>query len=224
VFEPPQNDAQARPAWAGGAEGQYTWLATVTPAATESSLGTADKRLYEVSVVVFCQRDMSSWQTMSTGLPSGFSVGSPDDPDKPSERVVQIGFTGNGLGGGDATLQCLSTEPAAMLEVRANDWIMVGGRQPLPAAPFFRNIFKWYRVVTADTEDTTAGNYRQRRITLAGSDWDWSTNWGYGAAGWRVDTNPPPAGNNQLEPNDTAQAVLFSGIIGVYTQTIEISQ
>lgn len=181
VFEPPQADPQARPIWAGGPEGQYSWLITVSPAANETTMLASSKNSYEVSVVVFCQRDFS---------PPSASL----DPEKPGERVANVSLLGGGWGGGDAKLTVDSSganaKQKSYLDVKTNDWLMLGGTVGT------RRVFKWYRVVSAGdvTEDQTVTPHQWVRfVTLAGPDASGVT--------W-------------------SEAVLFTGVIGVYTQPI----
>ncbi len=165
-------------------EGNYSWLMTVCPPGTEAGQNVVDRSVYEVSVVVFYQRDFSPPM-------------SPTDPDKPGERVVTVSFTG----GGDVTLGKAATDPVNTLDVRENDWILIGGRAGT------RNVFKWYRVITAESAETAATN--TRRATLAGPDWP-------SALG--IDTNGD--GIADLPP----QGILFTGVAGVYTSVVSVNQ
>jgi hypothetical protein len=172
----------------GQFEGNYSWLLTVCPVATEASQLVGNRSLYEVSVVVFYQRDFTSPL-------------SPADPDKPGERVATVVFSGGGFGGGDVTLQKAAADPAGTLDVRENDWILVGGRSGT------QNTFKWYRIIAAESADTAVAN--TRRVTLAGPDW-------------------PPTLGIDTDGNGVAnrfpQGVLFTGVTGVYTQVVSINQ
>ncbi|NUQ66270.1 MAG: hypothetical protein HUU20_27735 [Pirellulales bacterium] len=62
------------------------------------------------------------------------------------------------------------------------------------------NVFQWYRIVA--TEDPDPANPQQRYITVAGP--DWNMNWCLNTSTYEV------------------QAVLFDGISGVYTETVEL--
>ncbi len=150
---------------AAEAEGNYSWLATVTPAIAESGLA-GPRRQFTVSVVVFFQRDS----------------------DPLGERTCTIASVGMLLGGGDVKLD----GPAAQ-ELRQGEWILLRGlgSGSVPT-------FKWYRVVSAAEYDPSSGG--SRLVTLAGPDW-----------------NPGLNG-------PSAEAGLFRGAVGVYTQTVEVDR
>jgi hypothetical protein len=184
----------------GQFEGNYSWLATVCPVPIEAGQTVADKTHYEVSVVVFYQRDFTPPST-------------PADPDKPGERWLTVLFTGAGLGGGDVTLQKRPGDPQAWLEVREGDWIMLGGQQSVPGyPPSLRNIFKWYRVIAAEPQDPNNQYSNDRRATLTGL--DWSPNW----------TSGDNDGNGVRNALDGSLGVVCSGVAGVYTQVMELDQ
>ena len=82
----------------------------------------------------------------------------------------------------------------------------------LQGSSYTRNIFGWYRVVSASAIDqdpsvgqATSGLYR-RRLTVAGEDWN---------PAWCFQI---PVGNMTVWGG---QAVLFHGIIGVYSTQIQ---
>ena len=203
VFDLPK-DPQQRPkrmfdgANVGFYEGNYSWMATVA----------ADGGAYEVSIVVFYQRDFSP--------PSA-----PADPDMPGERIlaytdssgaVQPGvvFLGGGWGGGDVRLQVDSINSAALgpakkpayLDLREGDWILLYG---FSAGQW---TIRWYRVISVGGEATLLNpnqppsntNPWTRLVTLAGPD-------------WRID-------NNQDGVIDDAWGVLCTGVVGVYTHVV----
>lgn len=185
----------------GEAEGNYSWMATVTPAASEAPLGYADKKTYTVSIVVFYKRD--------------FEVDGVMTP----ERPVQAVFVGNGLGGGDVKL-CTTVDDRDYLTLREKQWIMLCGQvaDERFGSGAVRNVFKWYRVVLTDDEPhvpetsdnpVPANTEWLRYATLAGPDWngDWNLS----------DTSGDGT-------NDTTYAALVDGVIGVYTTTIEFDQ
>jgi len=139
---------------------------TVCPVPTEAGQTVANRSYYEVSAVVFYQRDFSS--------PLGVY-----DPNKPGERVVTVEVTGGGYGGGDARLSVASSganaRAATYLDVRENEWIL------LCVTSGTQNIFRWYRVVSAGEvfNDTTVNpNQWRRLVTLAGPDWGYGNGYG----------------------------------------------
>jgi len=171
VFNIPRDPAerptrQVDAAGIGQFEGNYSWMVTVCPVPTEVGQTVADRSLYEVSAVVFHQRDFSSPLAAY-------------DPDRPGERVVTVEVTGGGYGGGDVRLSVDSSganaRTATYLDVRENEWILLCGT----SAP--QNIFKWYRVVSAGEvfNDTTVNpNQWRRLVTLAGPDWGYGNGYG----------------------------------------------
>jgi hypothetical protein len=217
--------------------GLYTWMVTITPTVegsdfryeTDGDPNTYEdydgdgvvpdfftnldrKPLYDVSVVVFYDRDLSY----------------PPLPDKPPEErlalVPQASFFSLGYGGGEVALFGNPGE----IDVEKDQWLLLCGMHgPKDASgnairpDLWRNVFKWYRIVAAAdaSEDTNAngtldagedlnGNSQidaYRAVTLTGPDWD---------INWCVALNGDPG----LE----AQAVLFNGILGVYTTTTEL--
>ena len=136
-------------------KGDYSWLLTVTPAATEiGQPTTVQKRKFDVSVAVFFSRDLTT---------------NPTDP-KPTERAVWA--TGAGLGGGDVTLTTDKPDPE-YLDVKQNEWLMLTGWTPdSRVMPGNRRIAKWYRVIAMDEAPERSGSNWTRRVTLAGPDWD----------------------------------------------------
>ncbi|MCX7424442.1 MAG: hypothetical protein NTW96_02200 [Planctomycetia bacterium] len=148
-------------------KGDYTWLLTVTPAATE--IGSTNKRKFDVSVVVIFGRDLSH---------------NPTDA-RPSERAT-AGIAGLGYGGGDGILiapdKMKEADATEYLAVRQNEWVMVTGLvkdsrldSPAGAGNGYRRIAKWYRAVAVDEQtEFVAKPYDRwtRRVTLAGPDWD----------------------------------------------------
>lgn len=196
-------------------QGDYSWLVTVTPKPYRDPVAgellgpdAENRRLYSVSVVVFYKRDLSP--PPLPGTPP-----SPDDP--PAERVVEARI----LGGGEARLEALTRgdpppssppkfHPPQWLNVKKGEWLLLMANMPrtrrvlYPDDPwlFHPNVCQWYRIVSTggDPEELPSKTLRKgepwtRFVTLAGPDW------------------PGPA---------LAQAALFTGVIGVYTETMEL--
>jgi len=156
--------------------GNYTWMATVTPVVDASDFNASgtpmhyidEHRTYQVSVVVFYNRDFS--------LPTA-----PLNPDIPGERPARAYLYGGGFGGGDAQLvipfqadldldgtdETISSE---YLHLREDEWLML-------ASPGARPTFNWYRVValgdTFQSKETLdgAGN-RDGNFDTVGEDLD----------------------------------------------------
>jgi hypothetical protein len=193
---PIPTDPQGRPtrlvgqAGVGQSEGKYSWMVTVSPAVAESGQSTGGARKFDVSVVVFCNRDFSSPL-------------SPIDSDKLGERLVKVQFSGGGLGGGDATLVMMDKDThTGTLDIRENDWILLGGWELLGPTQS-RKVFAWYRIVAVEDQDPSTP--RQRRVTLSGT--DWNTDW-----------------KATLDGDSTSysQGVICTGVIGVYSQMMEL--
>jgi len=140
------------------AQRNYSWMVTVTPAATEAGLFANNKRLYTVSVVVFYKRNLTYNPTAEAA--------------DLSERTVGCTFQGTGYGGGDVLLSCPAALGSEQLDVKRKEWILLSG--PNPAA--FGGTFKWYRVVAVDEEPELIGATWQRYVTLAGPDWHTGVN------------------------------------------------
>jgi hypothetical protein len=194
--------------------GKYSWMATVTPTVAEHELFDPQTRRlyyyyerhpeYDVSIVVFYRRDFS---------PPGSASG--DEP--PGERQVMLEFLGGGWGGGDVLLATsdLSVDPVN-LDVREHHWLLVSGRYQYlyvdnngaPQAPLSVGVHKWYRIVAAgEVAQNTNPSRWERLVTLDGPDWNIDQ--------WSVDLN------NDGDANE-AYATLLTGVIGVYTTTVEM--
>jgi hypothetical protein len=197
-----------------GLEGAFSWLATVwpTPGPEDISATTGGTypnnvpwyqvnllHYYQVSVAVFNRRDFSPPPTAA-----------PADNQPPSERAVIATFSG----GGDVMLYAPLASQSTYLNLRENDWLLLCGQQSvlsLQGSTYTRNTFGWYRVVATSaieqeiSNQPTNGLYR-RRVTVAGQDWN---------PAWCFSV---PAGGSTVWG---AQAVLFNGIIGVYSTQIQ---
>ncbi|MGO8744781.1 MAG: hypothetical protein ACLQNE_02210 [Thermoguttaceae bacterium] len=186
-----------------GIDGAYSWMATVVPvdarediAATLSTPPTPPyyrvsiPRFYRCSVAVFNRRDYSAPVTTTA------------DNQPPAERFVTAVLNG----GGELSLYAQMGQ-ATYLNVRENEWLMLCGQEYIPTSGgYYRNVFRWYRIVAASAIDTdpTTGLPR-RRLTVAGDDWN---------TAWCVTVNATITGQPQ------AQAALFTGIVGVYSNLI----
>jgi len=215
------NDSQNEWGWVSRAamdqaEESYSWLATVSPAVAEANLEVDNRRLYEVSVVVFYKRDFAY---------------NPGDP-VPSERTAGVRF----LGGGDVVLTVPGTvENALRLEVEKDQWLMLCGQAQVPderpTAPSNpRNVLvpRWYRVVAVDEEPQLVDSQKPpgadnpwiRFVTLAGP--DWNPHWN-GTVDLDGDGNADTvdwSGTGAVPVQ--AVACLFTRAVGVYSTTVEM--
>jgi hypothetical protein len=140
-------------------EGNFSWLATLTPAYIDNTprQSWAWPTEYHLSIVIFFKRNLSSLV---------------NDEGVALERQLPVSpnpnhLAGFGLGGGELFLRGTQADTT----VRAGNWVMVSG--------YYGNrtdgipVFRWYRVVSVGEYET---NNNQRPITLAGPDWTGVTN------------------------------------------------
>jgi hypothetical protein len=216
LFDIPK-DPQSRPtrnlsaAGVGQYDGNFTWMVTVLP---QFGAGGAWTGNYDRRVVVFYKRDFSP--------PSNLA-----DLDKPGERFVSVEFTGGGYGGGDVALRTFARTPpypAAWLDIRENEWILVAAWQNLGtvAAPVPRKVFSWFRVdwieETARQISTNPTRYERLATLSSTADWNWA---------WRIDMNGDgainwsPGSADDIAPtvpgvNPQGVGVICTGVIHVY--------
>lgn len=155
IFEPPTGDSEGRPVFVAAFQGDYSWMAMVTPAESENpapsdppyqvSTRLDQRRMFTVTVVVFYKR-----VTVSTGV------------DTPSERQVQVDIVGR-------TTILSDVSGTGLLEGLApNQWIMISGMlKPAADDPKPRPLHRWYRIASVGQ----AANKNQLTLKLAGPDW-----------------------------------------------------
>jgi hypothetical protein len=184
-------------------QGDYSWLFTVNPLATQPDfintgvtppafLNVGVGEYYSVSTAVFYKRNFNPDSTTSadTGEPFGTATF----------------FSTPSLGGGDVTLSLASGSPAGWLDVRQGEWILLGGyAYPQPQASGTtiprQYVLRWYRIVALG-EINVQNKTLTRPATLAGPDWDLtdvSGNFG------------------------TADVVLYRGVVDVHTTTMKLT-
>ncbi|MCR4414741.1 MAG: hypothetical protein NUV77_20180, partial [Thermoguttaceae bacterium] len=215
---PAEQDRRAVPMFIAGAtgperwsiEGRYSWMATVSPAPGHElppsgmlppRFSKDGKQTYRVSVVVFDSRYFD--RPGSTDLESG------TPPEERWANVVGFPSAAGGVsqGGGDVVLECDTSVPGAndpsWLRLRQGEWLMLAGLEAVPGPPnppaYYRKVFRWYRIVSVGEPDSA--NPLRRQVTLAGP--DWMMNWNVGGQ---------------------AKAALFTGVVGVYTETVEVER
>jgi hypothetical protein len=141
-------------------EGNYTWLATLTPALYDpDSVTAATGKDYTLSIVIFANRRLQS------------------TPDEYQVTATSAVTTGIDVGGGDFTFSDASS--AKLDAVKANQWIMLCRNEPwskpnaagvmTPQAP--RPVFKWYRVSSFGDQSFASGKYSMD-VSLIGPDWN----------------------------------------------------
>lgn len=180
-------------------EGRFSWLATVSLEPGQNvetpMLPVSRKLAFRVSVVVWDRR------AFEAPGPSG----DPNEP--PAERWADVvAFPGGGVGGGDVRLQ--ANDPS-WLALRQGEWLMLAGLEPVPSPPalqpYYRKVYRWYRILALGDIESNPPTPPQRVVTLAGPDWNVN-----GQANWNV--------------KGRAKAALFTGVVGVYTETIEVER
>jgi type II secretory pathway pseudopilin PulG len=167
---PTDPDASAVSKWeldsAGGPirrqfEGNFSWLATLTPAYFDvTPRGPwVWPTEYHLSIVIFFKRNLNSLVN-----DDGVAV----------ERQVAVSqnaahLAGFGLGGGELFVSGTQADTA----VRPGNWVMLCGYYGNPSLNM--PVFRWYRVVTAGEYEADKSP-ALRAITLAGPDWIGVTN------------------------------------------------
>lgn len=176
--------------------GHISWMATIVPKIDLYAGQGSDQ--YVLSIVVFYDRPTDLF--LSTGATGNQNI---------LERTVTAVAQDDGSTGGEFLLSvpdATFTAPQAeeRLKVRANDWILLSGRQTYNkpgGGANTANRFQWYRVTHCDADidhnTTAAPNAYSRYVTLMGQDWD--------ATGL----------TNQ-------QATLITGVAAVYEKTIRL--
>ena len=168
--------------------GYYSWLATLVPKHGMIS----DE--YVLSIVVFYKRDPA--MTIN-------DVATATSASEVNERVVSVAaFAGQGVGGGEVTLQAASA--AELDAIPQNSWIMLAGNTWLPGNMTGLPDFKWCRVIGID--DVTGTGPYTRAVTLQGADWE------------RPEWHRPIADPNYRP----TQATIMANVIGVYEKTIRL--
>jgi hypothetical protein len=187
--------------------GSYSWIATVLPTSGPTptnplnnalaGMRPVDPRhgsfLYEVSVAVFHKRE--------------------DIPELDSERLLQAQLSADGslilyADTGDARDDADIVD-AAVEDIRANQWIAVAGVHPTTG----QFLLKWHRLLSIDIEtgavispyDNTTTYTSGRAATVVGPEW------------------PQPPDLNDPSTWGQVRAILLPGVIGVTTQTLELS-
>jgi hypothetical protein len=174
----------------------YSYLLTVSPSSSEPGLPLIQRRLFDVTVVVFFQRNFNLSQNASTNL-AGFPEGewmsevldiSGMGPNtvSPGGGTITLGNAGRVKGNATNGQQLLPFSPSQLPGVRQNQWVMlwdsIYGR------------LAWYRVTGVNFPDTpTAAN--PATLTLDGPDW--------------IVTN-------------STKLLVIDGAIGAYTSTVEL--
>jgi hypothetical protein len=224
-------------------EGNYSWMATIVPNAP--IVATNDSHNYSpytVSIVVYYKRPISLSENIAT--PAELAIN--NSIYELHERVATVSaFSGGGIGGGEVTLSTANASGptgASYLNIKRGQWIMLAGQMMLPSPSPLNpsgysaniNVFRWYRVVSADDVVDTSGVAIQpssglgnggpytRNVTLAGPDWPVlaisQNNQG-------SNYNPNPNSNSPTNNLPTTTfAYICDGVVGVYEKTMELER
>jgi len=181
---------------------------------------------YLVSAAVFYKRNFNP-PNFTTPSDIGEPVGTAAFPGTSTGTCSPPATVTPGLGGGDVIL---STTNPAWLDLKQNEWILLGG-YTIPSLsgctpttpPPQRYIMRWYRIVALGESSeqipnpVTGSNYTvglARRATLAGPDWDLIATPSTGA--------PPPGPPNPGVPL-SADVILYRGVVDVHTTTMKLA-
>ncbi len=173
-------------------EGNFSWLATLTPAHFETTPRGpwVWPTEYHLSIAVFFKRNINNLIN-----DDGVEV----ERQLPVLSQNAAHLAGFGFGGGELFV---SGKPADTA-IRSDSWVMVCGYYGNPSLNL--PVFRWYRVVTVGEYEADK-NPAFRAITLAGPDW----------IGVTDQTNP-----SQWLCKPTHLAV-FEGCVGVYEKTVHL--
>jgi hypothetical protein len=197
------------------AQGDYSWMFTVNPVAAQPDftptppatspppyLNVGVGEYYSVSVAVFYKRNFNA--------PNAPNVLPGDIGEPIGTATFSTSYPNPSLGGGDVTLGAPSSTPSnwpntvtftpAWLDVKQNEWILLGGYTPPTSQGYQRYVLRWYRIVALG-EITGQGSAATRPATLAGPDWDLTNSAGAGAA----------------------DVVLYRGVVDVHTTTMKLT-
>ncbi|GIX00941.1 MAG: hypothetical protein KatS3mg111_4273 [Pirellulaceae bacterium] len=209
-FQPVSGNVPGR----ASAGNKYSWLATLSPLEA-TRIGTEQQ--YVLSLVVLFERDRLFNPTLRTG-------GVPDPRSTPQgERLMWVvPQSGNFVGGNGGRVQLLFSS-AMEEEIRVGDWVMLAKHVAAEQVPGVGvrpySVFRWYRVVSVDSEPTLLdvgavvadpyGNANAEpvwsvHVGLAGPDWVFGTYTGAGL---------------QAAPTT---ATLVKGAVAVYERVVEI--
>jgi len=133
-------------------KGDYSWFFTVMPVGTELSLPVANRRMFNVSVVVCYKRNLLS---DSVGTLNGEQTANITA----NTTAAINGFPGMGIGGGTIKLDAGSN-----VNVKENQWVML---YHLDSTYPQLNRCQWYRVVGVGKDSSGTP-----LLSLVGADWD----------------------------------------------------
>ncbi|MDW8079399.1 MAG: hypothetical protein RMJ16_10975 [Thermoguttaceae bacterium] len=203
------------------ADGNYTWLATIScedpPDPSGGNLLPLNSpRRYRVSVVVFFKRQTLTPLEYDGIGPGGQPASEESPPETPPERTVIASILGAGGGALELRLVVPSDRAGYLENISVNSWIMLTGWDPV----WQRVVHRWYKVLgVGDIYPGASGVARE--LSISGPDWstDPITGWCLRAAN-QSPTDPYQDFNNDGIVPDV-QVCLFDGAVGVYTVIVE---
>ena len=189
-------------------QGQFTWMATVTP---------LPGNVYAtVAVVVFKGRQQYV-QAFDENVPPTSRV--PEE----SERIARvINFSGFSDGGGGVVTLLSSGSDK---DLSQGEWIMLS--RYVRHATGFRNVNHWYRVINS-RRDPINGN---QTVTLDGPDWNFTPhnnvnatlNSGQDTDDARYVISEPDASGDELPVNTQTHATIVENVISVTERIMKLS-
>lgn len=140
--------------------GQYTWMATVSPVSSSSSI-------FESALVSFVVLSRHEHQ-----LPNLSAA----PPSARGERQVSVTPMSGPFTGGTGGRVVLSAHTDISDQVQVGDWVMLGSMIPSPIDVPRYPVFRWFRVIGSSAEPTIVGNIWSREVVLEGPDFPVSNN------------------------------------------------
>jgi hypothetical protein len=196
------------------AQGDYSWLCTVSPLAPQPDFVNSNTPYLNVGVGEYNSVSAAVFYKRNFNAPNAASVLPGDIGEPLGTATFSTSFPNPSLGGGDVTLSKPASSPPsgwpaftpAWLDVKPNEWILLGGYTAPTSAGYQRYVLRWYRIVALG-DITGQGSAATRPVTLAGPDWDLTT----------------PAGAPSNGTPLTADVVLYRGVVDVHTTTMKLT-
>jgi hypothetical protein len=196
--------------------GQFTWLATITPTYLDgSSTDPSQMNQFTLSIVVFDRR------MLTTPTPATDEQGQEEIVSAVSATPATVS-----VNGGEFTLSDSSANATGKLGmVRPDGWIMLTRYLPYATGkpPWLEA--KWFRVVAVGNI-TTSSSGSSRQVTLAGADWEPDPTAANAAQSTSTYIAPAsvtwPPSVPFANQNYNTYACLFDGAVAVYQRVIHL--
>jgi hypothetical protein len=157
--------------------GDYSWIVSIAPTSNAAQLALASNPqsyAYDVSVVVFYKRGISSKKLIANGEAIEGATSLRD-----RERMVKAQVVSTGLNGGEMRLKNANVPGATdpFRQLRAGQWVMVCGPHPASGDLEPRFALNWYQVMAIDDDGVgmtpVLDKVNERVVTLRGPEWPW---------------------------------------------------